>query len=318
MYSLTIIGAGQISCGYDNPNSKNILTHIHGALSCDVISFDSIVETNKIQRKKMKDKWGDNLNIFPSLEEAFHFNKSEIVIIATPTITHFDIIKSILDIYIPKIIVVEKPVVSSFDEWKELQNILENKNIKIVINFIRRFDPSINKIRNLLNRKDIKISHFYGTFAKGLLHNGSHMMDLIDMLFGNIQKFNYLEKEVINNDIFGKFYIESSNANGIISNISNDNLSLFEITIYTNQLKIEIRGEEQVIYINEINYSNKFEGFVSYSNEMTLENTLNKSGLNTLEYIVDILENESAYKKVYESQKNVNNFIYKVHKELME
>ena len=44
MYSLTIVGGGDISCGYDDPKSESILTHINGALKHPKIKLNSISE----------------------------------------------------------------------------------------------------------------------------------------------------------------------------------------------------------------------------------------------------------------------------------
>ena len=51
MYSLIIIGGGAVACGYDSPNDKDIITHIHGALLHPKIHLNAIVELKKDRRE---------------------------------------------------------------------------------------------------------------------------------------------------------------------------------------------------------------------------------------------------------------------------
>ncbi len=320
MYSLTIVGGGAISCGYDSPNDTNILTHIHGALSHQNIKLNTIVEISKQQQQIIRNKWGNNFHISDKLKETLISDKSDIVIIATPTNLHLSIIEDIFNIYEPKLIICEKPTVSNIIEFNILQNIFNTRQTKLMTNFTRRFDPSLNKLKKIIQTEANKIYHFYGTFSKGYIHNGSHMIDLIFMLIGDIINIDTIDKRIINNDIFGQFIINTTKANGIISNINNNTLSLFEFSIYTDIAKIEITGSEQQIIITYIEESKIFEGFQSFSKEDILLNTLKKSGYNTLDYAINILNanNNSLYEELYKEQYNINTFIFKSKEELLE
>ncbi len=317
MYTVAIIGGGAISCGYDSPNDENILTHIHGALLHSNIELDAIVETDEKRQKYIIDKWGTEFDIFSSLEDFSKKYRSDIIIVATPTSTHFDIIENILSIYEPKLIICEKPIVSSSKEFEMLNALLDNTNVKIITHYTRRFDPSINKLKDILHNIG-EINHFYGTFTKGLFHNGSHMMDLLTIFFEKINHINVIEKEVIDNDVFGKFTIKTNKCSGIISNINNNNLSLFELIIYTEKAKIEITGPDQEIVIHYIDESEKFNGYKSFSKKEVLPNTLSEYAYNLLEYIDIVIKNETVYSTLKLEQYLVNEFIFKIQTELLE
>jgi len=317
MYTITIIGGGAISTGYDSPKDKNILTHIHGSSVHPDIKLDAIVEIDILQQSHIRDKWGEDFELFFNVEEALKKYKSDIVVVATPTSTHLNIIKEIYKIYEPKLILCEKPVVMTINELNELEIIQNNKSTKILTNYIRRFDPSINDMKRFIDTHIDEIHHFYGTFTKGFLHNGSHMIDLIYMLIGDITDIDVLDKKVVDGDIFGKFIIKTDSSLGVISNIDDNNLSLFEFSIYTDEAKIEIRGANQDSYICNIKKSDTFSDYYSFSEEKKLSKTLNKYGYNSLEFAIKIIDNDSLYNIVRLEQNKVNRFILDSKEELI-
>lgn len=317
MYSVTIIGGGAISSGYDSPSGENILTHIHGALCHPDINLDAVVEVSEKRCQYIIEKWGNGFDVFSNLEDYIIKYKSDIIVVATPTHTHLKIIEDLLFLYTPKLIICEKPIVSSLIEYERLNLLLKKTNTKIITHFPRRFDPSMNILKNKIRSVD-EIYHFYGTFTKGLVHNGSHMIDLINMLVGDINNINLITKKIINNEIFGKFLVQTDKTSGVISNINNDKLSLFEFTIYTNRAKYEIIGHEQNIKISCIENSKKFDTYVSYSNEETLSKTLDKYGYNLFDYTIKLIDNDVFYQELKNVQDNVNRFIFLTQNKFLE
>ena len=85
MYSLTIVGGGAVSCGYDSPNDKNIITHIHGALKHPKINLNSIIEIDNQRHGYISNKWGKHIPIYLNINNSLKKYKSDIFVIATPT-----------------------------------------------------------------------------------------------------------------------------------------------------------------------------------------------------------------------------------------
>jgi hypothetical protein len=144
------------------------------------------------------------------------------------------------------------------------------------------------------------------------------MIDLISMLIGNMINIEAIEKKLINNDIFGKFLIETDRGSGVISNIDNDELSLFELTIYTNMAKLEIVGHEQNIIINYVENSKKFSNYISYSKEEILSKTLDKCGYNLFDYAVKLIDDDALYCELKTIQDKVNEFIFLTQNKFLE
>ena len=76
--------------------------------------------------------------------------KIDVVSICTPTFCHYDHLKEIIELK-PKLIFCEKPLTENFLKSQEITSLCKKKNIILVVNFLRRWDPFINNFK-----KDIK------------------------------------------------------------------------------------------------------------------------------------------------------------------
>ncbi len=191
-FNCLIIGAGNIGGLYDNPDSEEILTHAHAYKkhqNCNLIGF---VDSDVKKSQELSKAWG--VESFNSLSEAFK-NSIDIVSVATSDESHYEIIKDILLNYSIKLIFAEKPLCTNIEQAQELIELSKEKNIPILLNYTRRFVPELQELQ-----EDISNNHFgqflsgTGYYGKGILHNGSHMIDLLRFLLGDIKNFNCFDK----------------------------------------------------------------------------------------------------------------------------
>jgi hypothetical protein len=315
MFSLGIIGGGNIVAGYDSPESDNIHTHIHAALKHPLIKFDYIVEHDVEQRSLIRRKWKGDYNCFDLLESALDKFKSDIVIIATPTNNHLTTIKTILSNYNPRVILCEKPTVLNMEQFNELNGILSVNKVKFLTNFQRNFDPSISEISLYLQDKDFEVYNLFSTFPKGVLHNGSHLVHLLSFLMPNKNiSIDIIDCFAKNDDYFGKFNIKG--INGFFYNIDNDNLSMFELFMYTNIAKIEITNS--LIKISKLERHPEFSGYEFYSKEIVFPNTLDRATYNSLQAVIKACNDNDYYNSLRQSQLIADNAIYKLQDKLKE
>lgn len=75
------------------------------------------------------------------------------IIVATPTKTHYQIIKKGLSNN--KHIFVEKPIADDLDQINECFNLADKNNLILFVGYVRRFDPTIEKIKNQINNNQI-------------------------------------------------------------------------------------------------------------------------------------------------------------------
>lgn len=183
-YKAVIIGAGKIAAGYDTPKSKVVLTHAHALSNNPRIELVGIADTDSgrgnVEAKKWKTAyWAD---VHAMLAEV----NPDIIVIATPNETHKDLLLEAFKAK-PKVIVVEKPVVNEKNEMSIIRRAGVKAGVPVIVNFRRRFDSTVSEIRDgLIKGTYGEVLGANALYSKGILHNGSHMIDLARYLFGEM------------------------------------------------------------------------------------------------------------------------------------
>jgi len=132
---------GVIGLGYWGPNLvRNFLAHsdVTKVITCD---------TREDRLKFIKEK-------FPSVElvkdcEALAESNTDIIVIATPVDTHYNLAKKALEA--GKHIWVEKPFTSTSQQAEELIEIAESRNLKIFVDHTFIYNSAVQKIKQLVD-----------------------------------------------------------------------------------------------------------------------------------------------------------------------
>jgi predicted dehydrogenase len=128
--------------------------------------------------------WGVPVG-FRSIEEAMnsahHF---DIISICSPTTCHSHDLEVAVRMR-PKLIFCEKPLTTSLVEAERLVEECRKSNILLAVNYSRRFDPDVWNLRNDMQKgRWGQLRSVIGYYNKGILNNGSHMLDLLGLLLG--------------------------------------------------------------------------------------------------------------------------------------
>jgi predicted dehydrogenase len=107
------------------------------------IKFAGIYDTNPDTAKKFADKY--NTRAFATADEAIaHSTAASIV---TPTHTHFDIAKKLLQA--GKHVLVEKPMTDNAEEAAELVRLAQEKNLILQVGHVERFNPVLKYLESV-------------------------------------------------------------------------------------------------------------------------------------------------------------------------
>ena len=183
-YNAVIIGAGNIASRFDTPKSTLVLTHAHALSNHPRIQLVGMMDTNVINGKKEAKKW--KTNFYADYHEMLKKVQPDIVVVATPSVTHKEVLIDVLHSK-PKVVIMEKPVVDEKREIALIRRIALKSGVPVIVNFRRRFDPALLEVRDAL------VKGTYGSvlsasamYSKGIMHNGSHIMDLARYFFGEM------------------------------------------------------------------------------------------------------------------------------------
>jgi predicted dehydrogenase len=277
-YKAIIIGAGQIGATYDNPNSKDILTHANAYKNSKEISEIAFVDTDKQSLDNACKKWDSSG--FNNLEEALQRFKPEIISVCVPSESHYDSLKRIAD-FKPKLVLSEKPITLKPKLSKEICEIYEQNNILLSVNYTRRFDKYIHTLKEkIINNSYGEILNCSIIYTKGILNNGCHVLNLIEYLFGIINSYKVLRQiEDYNNPHGDKTldaWVTTQNCSSVhIIGASEKAYSILEMDILFEKIRINYNQFGLKVTEQHIRRDPIFEGYQDLE-----EGINNKTNLN--------------------------------------
>lgn len=260
-YKVLIIGAGNIAALFDTPQSNKILTYAHAFSSNFAFNLKGFYDTDYKKSYAASEIW--DCKAFKELDDAM--KDINVVCCCVPDEYHFDILKKIAD-YPVKLVVAEKPLAKTVKEAEYIEYLYKSRNISLEVNYSRRFIEEFQALKQ--NIKDygnfIKGTGYYG---KGIIHNGSHMVDLLTYLLGEIS-------EIEKTDRFIKDFTESDSScdavlhinNGIFNMTAIDSriATIFEMDLFFEKARVRVLDGGNIIEIYKIKESEEYKGYYNY------------------------------------------------------
>jgi predicted dehydrogenase len=187
--SVLIVGCGRIAGKFDQGRPKSDFPYTHaGACTYDQrFNLVACVEPDEDHRNEFMNSWGVPTGFRVSdeiLESGIRF---DVISICSPTKCHEHDLEIAWSLG-PKVIFCEKPVTTTLAATERLVEECRKKNIFLAVNYSRRFDPYISSLRvDMEAGRWGQLRTVVGYYNKGILNNGSHMVDLLHMVVGPME-----------------------------------------------------------------------------------------------------------------------------------
>lgn len=265
-----MIGAGRIGfkLEFDNKRIKPA-SHFGMWIKNNKFSLKAIAD-KKVIAQRYKNKISKKILFYNNFEKMIIENKPKIVSISTWKDTHYKITQRCIDLGL-KVIILEKPLANNLNEAKRLIRKINKKKVKVLINHRRRYDEDIINLKKKLEKgiigEILQISSYY---VYGLLTTGTHLIDTLRMLFGEIcgdidkvagfknKKNNFRPKDDQNLDAIVSF---KNGLNSSIQNLDMKSYDNFDIHIFGKKGKILVSGIGRDILSYKIIPSPEHSGF---------------------------------------------------------
>jgi predicted dehydrogenase len=154
-----MINVGVIGYGYWGPNIVRNFNSIDGA------KVVALCDLNTESLNKAK-KTYPALELATDPETMARSSKIDAVAIITPVFTHFELAKKALEN--GKHVFVEKPFTSTADQAKELVELAEKQNLKIMVDHTFLFTGAVKKIKQLLDEGALGRLYYYDSMRVNL------------------------------------------------------------------------------------------------------------------------------------------------------
>jgi predicted dehydrogenase len=258
-YKVCIIGCGDIGFLFDYDRKiDGALTHFKAFSDSKNFEVEAVAEKKKAIRDIIKSKF--KTPVYDDYKKMCNEIRPDVIAVATNDELHFEILTNLLKCK-PKLVFCEKPLALKSDEVIEITDKYRKANVHLQVNFTRRFLNEFKEIGEIIMKKkigDIESATFY--YSRGLIHNASHYLDLVN------RYIKETEKNLINISV--KDGISKSDTTVSFDMIYKNGMEVRFIGLKPTKLsfaEIDIVGTKGRI---KVNYKNEIEKYKVVTNKI--------------------------------------------------
>jgi predicted dehydrogenase len=188
VFRAAIIGCGKIGSEFaDDPRIKDIYTHAGAYTACTDTNLVAVCDSDGEKVRRCGDRWNVS-RTFQDVHTMIEKIQPEIISICTPDSTHHSVICEVMEYGCVRAIYAEKPLALSLADATEILALAKSRNIVLAVNYFRRYAPTIQNLRKeIMDDKCIGgIQTVSCHYTRGILHNGTHLLDLARYIIGEI------------------------------------------------------------------------------------------------------------------------------------
>lgn len=189
-YRVGVIGLGRISSTIDDEVQGHptvMLPYAHTAALLEIAEVDVVAGADpyKAQRDAYVQRWGVD-HVYADYHDMLDKENLDIVCVATSAKPRPEIVKTIAQSG-AKAIYAEKPLAFSLADADEMVAVCRENKVALGVGCTRRWDAWWQMSRKLIADGELgEILQVNGYGEAAISHNGSHMMDLIRYLLGDV------------------------------------------------------------------------------------------------------------------------------------
>ena len=185
-----IVGAGRIGAFFDTPQSKYILTHAHAYFAHPKFEIAAFADINFRKAKKAALIWGGRA--YQNIDDLFRQEDIDVVSVCVPDGEHFS---TLCNLKTKNFIggVLEKPLTDSLPDSEHLLADPFFRRRKFLVNYHRRYISEFQAIKRKIDSGEYgKFIAGSGYYGKGLLHNASHLLDILFFWGFKVENFKVI------------------------------------------------------------------------------------------------------------------------------
>jgi predicted dehydrogenase len=179
-----IVGCGKIAGGYNRRiDDLAVLTHALAYQRHPDFRIAACVDPDASVRAAFAQQWAIP-SAYESLSSALATEHYDIASVCSPTGTHLDALEMLLASDVRRVFV-EKPLDGNGARARPLAERYVTAGRALAINFTRRWDVEMQRVRaEIAAGAWGELGSAVGWYGRGILNNGSHMLNLVAFLTG--------------------------------------------------------------------------------------------------------------------------------------
>ncbi len=181
--TVVVIGAGNIAQMFDDVEGDAVLTHIKGYKQHPAFDVVGVCDARLDLAAAAAERW--LIPHFAATLGELAYLKPNVVSICTPDHTHEAYLRECLAVLnpAPNLVFCEKPLANNLEAAQSLVTEYEQRGILLAVNYSRRWLTEFLELQEIIQNGGFgSVISARIKYYKGFIHNGSHLIDLLQML----------------------------------------------------------------------------------------------------------------------------------------
>lgn len=193
-----IIGLGNIAHGYDDiPDVKKRMqypTHLSVLKKDKRFALVAASDTSAAARREFRKKVPSGVRLYADCRAMFKKEDIELLVVAVPTNAHYKACSDAMRAGV-KNILCEKPITRTVYEAEKLRSLSNRHGARILVNYQRSYSKDCELFAGLIRKKKWgPISSITVQYTNGVYNTATHLIHLLEKLFGPIRKVQSTQK----------------------------------------------------------------------------------------------------------------------------
>lgn len=185
MLRAAVLGCGAIGAGTAAPHPEvGVFTHAGAYAACPDTELVAVCDADRERAAAAARHW-DVAAVHDDPATLLRQAAPDVVSVCTPDGTHAELVALALRTPGVAAVLAEKPLALDAATARSLAALAHERGVVLAVNYTRRFAPAFRELRESIAAGALgTLQHVGGVYVKGLLHNGTHWLDLLRFLAG--------------------------------------------------------------------------------------------------------------------------------------
>jgi len=260
-----VIGCGRIGSLFaEDPGlADDVYSHAGAYALSPATELVAVCDLNPQAAANCAARW-DVDSWFTDAADLLAQARPEIVSICTPDETHYEVARLALEAPSVRAILCEKPLATDAQEGGELVRLANGTGTIVAVAYVRRYAGNMRNLRRRLEEGSLgPVRAVSGWYGNGLLHNGSHWLDLLRMLAGEVEWVEAADRlrEGGADPSLDVTLGLSSGGVASLRGVDASNYSIFEMDLLTGCGRVSIRDSGHRVDLFRARPSGRYEGY---------------------------------------------------------
>ena len=178
-----LIGCGAIGSLLDEGLAGPSRTHASAVVASSRAELVAVADVDEARARACASARGVARWYADPIQMLRH-ERLDAVAVATPPVGRAGIVAAAIEAGV-RLVWLEKPAAASLEEAEDLRARCAQAGIAVAVNHLRRWAPLADELRRLASPESIgHVQHVVGWYGKGIVNNGSHVLDLVAATIG--------------------------------------------------------------------------------------------------------------------------------------